>query len=493
MRQRKRKVVLFFPSYSSKEASPPLALISIAAPLVEEGYEVRIIDQTIEDDYVGVVLREVRDALCLGISIITGPMIRGAVEVGRAVKAAFPHLPVVLGGWHPSILPEQTLAADFVDVVALKQGEMTLLDLVRAFEDGTELGKVSGILWKDGEESHWSPPRRYPKVSELPSRLPGYDLVDYDFYESRTGLRWVMYSTSHGCPFNCAYCSNASVYGRNLDALPVEQVVDEVTYLVRRHGIRLLGIIDDIFFAFMDRCLEMAEGFIRSGVSFEWYIQDRADSWARLTPEQTRLYRRSGLVRVHFGAESGSDTVLKSIEKRSNVEKTLIAIDRCTKADIRASLGFILGLPSEEETELYETLQLIDTVYRRYPKADCYTNIFTPYPGSPLWPVAIEKGFQPPESFEAWADFYPRVTRLSWLSDAEHRRLQIIRQYLRFAYHQVNVGEKRYSRRHRTILHALKPSSRLRVRHRWFGLPWEVEGYWGLQRLKQGFEISERF
>src|SRR5690606_9704018 len=221
------------------------------------------------------------------------------------------------------------------------------------------LSGVEGIVWKNQGEIVWNPPRRYPRVAELPSRLPGYDLVDYNRYQKRTGLRWVMYSSSHGCPYNCSYCSNASVYGRNLDLLPVEQVVDEVSYLVRMHGIRLLGVIDDIFFAFRDRCLQIAEGFIRSGLNFEWYIQDRVDCWARLTRDQARLYRRSGLVRVHFGAESGSDRVLRSIEKRATVDRTLKALERCSEAAIRASFGFIFGLPEEGESELLETVDLI--------------------------------------------------------------------------------------------------------------------------------------
>ncbi|MFQ5737466.1 MAG: B12-binding domain-containing radical SAM protein [Acidobacteriota bacterium] len=489
----RNKIVFFFPSYASKEASPPLALIAISSALVRAGYEVKIIDSALEENFVEAVLKEMEGALCLGISLITGPMISGAVDVGRAVKEHYPEIPIVLGGWHPSILPEQSLEASFADVVALRQGERTMLELADCFRDGKSIGEVTGIIWKDKGEIRSNPPRIYPKVAQLPSRLPGYEVIDYDRYHRLTGLRWVMYTTSHGCPYNCGYCSNASVYGRNLDLLPVEQVVDEVSYLVRRYDIRLLGIIDDIFFAFRERCLEIAEGFLRAELNCEWYIQDRVDCWARLTDEQARLYRRAGLVRIHFGAESGSDEVLRSIEKKANAAKTVAALERCKAADIRASFGFIFGLPAEGEEELQKTLDLIDLIYQTNPQADCYTNIFTPYPGSPLWPVSLQKGFDPPRSFEEWADFYPRITKLPWLSDGQHRRLQSIRQYLRFGYHQVNVGEKSHSRRHRLVLNLFQPSSRYRIRTKKFGFPWEVYTYWGLQRLKTGFHAEQRF
>ncbi len=488
----KGKIVFLFPSYASKEATPPLALISLAGPLVSQGYDVRIVDTAVEENVVEAVLEQIQGALCLGISLITGPMVQGAADVARAVKQHYPEIPVVLGGWHPSILPEQTLEADYVDYVAVKQGEMTMLDLAERFAAAAPVDDVPGILRKENGLPVWNRARQYPAVRDLPSRLPGYDLIDYDRYQQLTGLRWLMYSTSHGCPYNCGYCSNASVYGRNLDVLPVEQVGDEVTYLVRKYGIGLMGLIDDIFFAFRKRSLQIAEAFIRSGLDFDWYIQDRVDSWARMTPQQARMFRRSGLVRVHFGAESGSDEVLASIEKKANVEKTLEAARRCEEAGIRASFGFIFGLPAEGSDDLKATLDLIATIYEANSRADCYTNIFTPYPGSPLWPVSLEKGFRPPQRFEEWADFYPRITRLPWMTRREHARLQAIRQYLRFGYHQVNVGEKPPSRRHQMIRKLFQPSSRYRIRNKQFGFPWEVYAYRGIQQLK-GFHAQQRF
>src|SRR5829696_3549357 len=162
------KVVLFFPSYRSREAAPPLALIAIAGPLVARGYEVEIVDAAVEPDFERRTVEAARDALCVGISLITGPMIEDTVRVGRALKAAYPELPIVLGGWHPSILPEQTLAADFVDVVVVKQGEMTMLDLVERFELGMPLDGVAGALFKRDGVIVRNPARVYTPIDELP-------------------------------------------------------------------------------------------------------------------------------------------------------------------------------------------------------------------------------------------------------------------------------------------------------------------------------------
>lgn len=479
------KVVLFFPSYRSREASPPLALVALAGPLVARGYEVEIVDAAVEADPVSRAVEAARGALCVGMSIITGPMIEDTIRVGRALKAAYPDLPIVLGGWHPSILPEQTLAADFVDAVVVKQGELTMLELCERFELGMPLDEVAGALFKRDGEIVNNGPRVYTPIDELPSRMPGYDLIDYGRYERQTGLRWVMYTTSHGCPFNCGYCSNASVYGRRLDTLPVEQVLEEVTILVKKHGVRYLGIIDDIFFCHTRRSLEMAEAFARADLGFKWYIQDRADCVARLTPEQAKLYARAGLHRVHFGAESGSDDVLVAIEKKASADDTIRAVDVCKSAGIRASFGFIFGLPAETEEDLRDSLALVDRIYARYDRADCYTNIFTPYPGSPIWNEVVGKGFHAPESFEDWIDFFPQLTVLPWLDGEQHARLQNIRQYLRIGYPVVKVGEVPRGRAERLSNAVLRPLARYRVRHHAYRFPAELRTLDALRGLKR--------
>ena len=86
-----------------------------------------LIDSTITPNFKQRVLDEVRDALCLGVSLVTGPMIRETAEIARAVKAWNRDFPIILGGWHPSLLPLQTLEADFVDIVIRGQGEQRCL------------------------------------------------------------------------------------------------------------------------------------------------------------------------------------------------------------------------------------------------------------------------------------------------------------------------------------------------------------------------------
>ena len=134
-RMRSKKVVFFFPAFSSQEATAPLGILAVATPLLRAGYQVRIIDSTITPNFQKTVLAELADALCLAVfTLVTGPMIRETVQIARAAKKLYPEKPVVLGGWHPSLLPDQTLAAEFVDIVVKGQGEDALLEVVQRIE-----------------------------------------------------------------------------------------------------------------------------------------------------------------------------------------------------------------------------------------------------------------------------------------------------------------------------------------------------------------------
>src|SRR5215469_11164912 len=126
------KVVLFYPAYEGPPLSAPLCLLSLAAVLREGGFQVVVIDAAIEPGYKNRILREAADALCLGMSVLTGPMISGAIEVSTAVKQRYPKLPIIYGGWHPSLLPAETLNEPFVDMVVRGQGEITLLEVAQA-------------------------------------------------------------------------------------------------------------------------------------------------------------------------------------------------------------------------------------------------------------------------------------------------------------------------------------------------------------------------
>ncbi len=310
---RSRKVVFFFPAFSSQEATAPLGILAVSTPLLRAGYKVCIIDSTITPNFRKRVLEELKDALCLAVSLVTGPMIMETVQIARDAKQLYPDKPVILGGWHPSLLPDQTLAAPFVDVVVKGQGEDALLEVVERIAEGESLKGVPGVGFKTDGQLVFNPSRPLRPIAELPPKA--YQLADFDAYERVCGRRWAMYTSSLACPYNCGYCTNDGVYGRKWNAIEAERVVEETTDLVSRYNLRLLWIVDDNFLVDRERALLIAEGLVRKGVKFDWSIQSSTNLVCRLSVDELKLLKRAGLSQVSQGADTGSPKVMELMGK----------------------------------------------------------------------------------------------------------------------------------------------------------------------------------
>jgi anaerobic magnesium-protoporphyrin IX monomethyl ester cyclase len=476
-----KKVVFFFPSFASSEATAPLGILAVATPLLNAGYSVKLIDSTITPNFKKRVLEEVQDALCLGISLVTGPMIRETAEIARAVKAWNPDFPVILGGWHPSLLPKQTLEAKYIDIVVRGQGEESLLEVVRHLENRTPMDLIPGIGFKRDKKLIFTTERPLKPIVDSPPKA--YHIADFDAYERVCGRRWAMYTSSLACPYNCSYCTNAGVYGRKWNALPAEQVVEETVDLTRRYGLELLWIVDDNFLVDLDRARMIADGLVRENADFRWSIQATTNLTSRLSVEDLKLLRRSGLQQICHGAESGSPKVLKLMNKGfQNFDTIYETARRCLEADIRPSFNIIFAYPGEGPEERRQTIRFIMDMCRRHPGAEFWTNIFTPYPGAPVMEHAEELGIHVPTSFEGWADFFPRYTVLPWLSGREHKRLQITRDYLRMAFDRIPIAADTRKRTTRLAQKFLSLPARWRLDHDVYAAPAEI---WLNEKLKK--------
>jgi radical SAM superfamily enzyme YgiQ (UPF0313 family) len=462
------------------EATAPLGILAIATPLLQAGYEVRIIDSTITPDYKKEVLREIKDALCLGISVVTGPMIRDTVDVAKAVKSADPGFPVILGGWHPSLLPHQTLEAPYVDIVVRGQGEESMLAVAERLGDNAPLDDVPGIGFRRDGKLHFTPERALRTLTEMPPKA--YHLADFDAYERACGRRWALYVSSLACPFNCSYCTNAGVYGRKWNALPVEQVVEETVDLTRRYNIQLLWLADDNFLVDLQRALGIAEGLVRAGSKYKWSIQATTNLTSKLSVEELMLLRRSGLHQISQGIDSASPKVMKLMNKDfQDLADVYEATARCVKAGVIPSFNIIFGHPGEGPKERRETVDFMLDVCRRFPGAEFWTNIFTPYPGSPIFQRAEELGVAVPKSLEGWVDYFPRYTVLPWLQGKDHRRVQRMRDYFRIAFDRAPIAANGPGWLAKSIQHLTAYPARWRLDRDFYDFPVEL---WANRKLK---------
>ncbi len=475
-----KKIVFFVASFSSIEATAPLGILAISTPLLEAGYEVCIIDSTITPDYKRRILQEVKDALCLGVSVVTGPMIRETVDVAKAVKDWNPDFPIIFGGWHPSLLPGQTLEAQYVDIIVRAQGEESMLQIAERLRDDAPLDDVPGIGFKRDGKLHLTPERPLKRIDQMPAKA--YQLADFDAYERVCGRRWAMYVSSLACPFNCSYCTNAGVYGRQWNALPVEQVVEETMELTRRYRLELLWMADDNFLVDLDRALKIAEQLVRRAATFKWSVQATTNLTARLSVDELSLLRRSGLHQICQGIETASPTVMKLMNKDFQVLADIYeSTARCIAAGVIPSFNIIFGYPGEGWKERRETVSFMMDVCRKFPGAEFWTNIFTPYPGSPVFHQAQKLGIEIPKSLEGWVDYFPRYTVLPWLKGKDHRRVQTMRDYLRIAFDRAPIAKKGPGRFAKAVQHLTAYPARVRLNHDFYSFPVEL---WINRQLK---------
>jgi anaerobic magnesium-protoporphyrin IX monomethyl ester cyclase len=428
-----RDVVLVFPKFKSGwEAQPwrdlPLGLLSVGTPVVQAGRRVRIIDQRVESDWERVLLSELqRRPLCVGISSMTGPQLNFALAASREVKKRS-NVPVVWGGVHPSILPEQKLKNQNIDIVVQGEGEETFLDLVLALEENRPLGDVKGIWYKADGELRKTEPRGLADLNSQPAL--DYSLVNVKHYLRRVfGVDRISFSASRGCCFDCSFCFNTVFYGSKWRGVAPDRVLDLIEDLVRRFSIRGIFLTDSNFF--MDRRWARAilEGVVQRALGIVFSrIHVRLDSLCRLTDDDLRLLERSGCKCLAIGVESGSPRIRELLHKPIDEAALHETNQRLARFSLMPLYFFMIGYPTETMADLQKTVRLFTKLVDENPRANKSINVYTPYPGTELFQKALQEGLKAPERLEDWVDFNYRHLGGGgpWLSPEMRRAVKML-------------------------------------------------------------------
>lgn len=468
----KGKIVLFYPAYDGLPLSAPLCLLSLASPLLEAGFDVRVIDAAICKQWRTRVLQECAGALCLGVSVLTGPMIHGAIAIARLAKEGNPDLPVIFGGWHPSLLPRQTAQAKFVDAVVRAQGELTLLEIAERLAAGQELNAIPGTTLKRAGLVQHNPERPMVPVNDLP--VAAFQLADFDAYEKSCGVRKLAYATSVGCPYACNYCTDMVFYKRRFNALSSERVVNEVTDLVARYRVEEVAMLDSNFPVDVHRAVRIAKGFVDSKVRFRWTFQASTDFLSRMSDDEVRMMGASGVTHMGFGTESTSAEVLKMMNKRhQRLNEMYETARKAQLGDIHVTFNLIFGYPGETEEHRVETLQTMSEIAREFWNVSFSPNIFTPYPGIPIWPQLREMGVREPQTLQEWADLPLGKNVLPWLQGHELSRLRRMLEFF-LLNNQIRKATKDHKILRRGLRRILGAPLRWRIRARKYSFPWEI-------------------
>jgi radical SAM superfamily enzyme YgiQ (UPF0313 family) len=446
----KSKVVLYNPDATFY--TMPLALLAIGSHLDRERYQPVIVDGRLERDPAAAVIRAAEGAVCLGVTVLTGAPIRDAVRVSRAVKAARPDLPIVWGGWHPSMFGSECLDEPSVDVTVQGQGELTFAEIVQRLQRGESLEGCLGCTFREGwvpGPAARVPPSRRPAVQ--PSRpfedvnsfaAHDYSLLDIERYYALKGKTQLDYIASQGCRFRCAFCADPFVFERRWAGLTPERMGAEIEELWRRYRFKDVNFQDETFFTSAPRVQAIAEEFIRRRLPLTWAATMRADQCARLEDSVLETCKRSGLRRVLVGVESGSPDLLKRIKKDITVEQVLLTAERCKAFEIKVQFPFIVGFPDEDERSIADTLNLVKRLRAMSPDFETAIFYFKPYPGSAITQEAVNRGYTLPRSLEEWSTFDFIGSAGPWVTPEKYRKVERFKFYQELAWNRVPRWKK---------------------------------------------------
>jgi len=364
--------------------TPPLGLAYLASAVRERGYSVSAVDFNVS----GLNLRRVDSIVAydkpaiVGISAMTETY-PNALAIALRVKETSPETVVVLGGAHPTIMPEAVLGEAAVDYAVVGAGEQGLTALARFVLEGVgDLAEVPGLVWRDGTTVRVNPRAALSSPDELPR--PARDLFPMEFYKDK----WNVLTATGSCPFRCPFCSAAALWhGRRLMRSPAG-VVEELRELSRDHGVDRVFFTDDLFTMDKRWVRELAQELRTLERPMEWGCATRVD---QVDADLLRVMAEAGCTGVQFGVESGSQQILDSV-KGIDKAQVLEAIRSAVAVGIDVVSSFMAPFPEDTRETLAESHAFMREV--REAGSRIFLSYTCPYPGTVFYEKADELGLR---------------------------------------------------------------------------------------------------
>ncbi|URL57977.1 B12-binding domain-containing radical SAM protein [Luteibacter flocculans] len=434
--------LLVNPTITSRASARfPLSLLHLSAALDRTGTS-QIVDGNVDRDIVAATLRALDERRfdAVGISVMGGPQMAPSIEVSNAIRERHPHLPIVWGGYFPTLYTDTALSAPYVDYAIRGQGEESLPELLAALGRGeTDLSRIGGLSWKrDGAVVH-NPNRRF-SLGDSGIVLPYDKLGDPRRYLAPTflGRRTAAHQAAIGCRFRCTFCGVAAMFGGTTALPTVARLERDLGYLKHTLGADSIQFFDHNFFDREEDMVPLLE--VMAKLELPWWCYARSDALLKLSESSWKLVRKSRLRMAYIGAESPSGAMLKEIRKGTRPDQTLEVAELCRRHGVIPELSFMVAPPENTEAETLQTFEFIRELKKINPQSEIIVYIYTPLPESsrhekdrgkrPSTPLRDLQGdpvvfpTTPEEWTEKhWVD-YACHADAPWLSDDLRRHIQ---------------------------------------------------------------------
>lgn len=371
---------------------PPISLMGLAAYLEKNDIDVNIIDIK-TNPYKPFLVRDIQNRILeeikrlkpkiVGMTCFTREF-KEIIELSEKIKEEYDPK-VIVGGVHATFCPEDFLYKDSpVDVVAIGEGEITLLELSQKILNNKKTDNIRGIAFLTNGSITRTQPRELIEDLDILPQLP-WHLIDMNFYAkpSLGVIRYLPLSginifSGRGCPFNCKFCANPNLWKRKVRYRSVKKVVDEIEFLVNKYKIDSFYIYDDTFTLNKKRVLSFCSELKKRKLNIIWGCETRVNT---IDEEIVIAMKDARCIQLDFGVESGSQNMLNKVSKGITVEQIKNTFRICKKYKLRTFNNFMFNLVDETEEDIEKTLNLVEEL-------DADVNgvaIMTPYPGCELY------------------------------------------------------------------------------------------------------------
>lgn len=455
----------------------PLGLAYLAVVLREEGHEVLIYDadcnvnptkmdfsrleesypfylQSLRDEN-NPILKEIRETIrnfnpdIIGISVWT-TFAASAFRIASICKEWNRDVPVVMGGPHISIKYDEVMnICPDVDFLIRGEGEGPLSEFVKAFEknkgvtplSNPEILSIKDISYKkDGKVIH-NPSGEFAKdLDKIPFPARNLLLNKGSYSSEDMGL----FMTSRGCPYSCSYCAT-SIWERKTRYRSIDNVMPEIRFVIEKYGTKQFTFKDDSFTVNRKRVVEFCEKLIKEGFGISWDCNTRVNL---VDEEMLKLMKKAGCTSIKVGIETGSERILKLMNKNITLEQCRQAAKLFRKVGIHWTGYFMMGIPSETKEDTYQTLKFMKELNPDYASL----SVYEPFPGTILFEKGVENGLV--ERNRTLEDYYtisPKYyyvkninRRIDTMSNEEFEKLET---EIKDAFHKYNMGFSRIAKR----------------------------------------------
>ena len=504
----KKHIVLVHFSFSVTKIVP-IGLLYVGGSLRRQGYSVNLCNYFTLYQKINLyqIANEIikQEPLFVGFSVRTDA-VDLSLSLSRILKTMKPDLPILWGGIHPTLLPEQTLQDESVGFVIAGDGEAAIVQFAEAIENGKSgFSSIKGLGYKEGYKEK---SLRYNGMADfiydLDSYPPDYSLLNLnDYFDDTRSLRRLPVVTSRGCPYRCGFCYNSTVNMKNqkiqIRAHSADFCVDMIKRLSKEYNINYVQYYDDNFFIWPERAFEILERLLMT-------------SWLELTihrlkkPELVQRLIDCKVDTILFGWESGNDRILKMINKGITTDDILEAAHNLKKfPQLHISPSAIVCYPTETKEEIKNTFRFSAELSRIMRFVSTGIGTYIPYPGTPLYNLAKKEGYVAPNSLAEWMNFSVirrydvdamQILWLPWITGSYKKKLGYGYKYVKYCsrYYEKIIKE-RYEKFEKTIIKrllfflgitAVKIFYRLfwlRIRYSIFSFPIDLMLFESVQKL----------